>query len=406
MQARVHHVARPLQVAAVLYGECLERYYRQRVFHLALGDGVASRQLRLFVDIRVFQVAVAYEVQVVVVCSVQPALDVCALLHSHAEHHVHAVYGRTCDGDGVAVLQVGECHEVLQLIVCRDRRVAQYVVEVGGWQHVYLAPHVELVQFAAYEHQEVDVHLSVSLRTACLLGVDELEVLGSHPQIYLHVVCVGEVHLTLCHQRFVVGGIELEVVQQQSGVLYPDGVVVHPQSHAVGHGEQGSILHEEFAVHLRLLRRTLYGERTLCRSFETYYLVGDESVDHHQREFLHVHLGVDVVRGGVVGAGQRTHLCLVLVYHAVYVVRAVALWHVGEFRAYVAQFASLVQHILDVQVARYGECLVRILHHVEVAVHYSLRIDGIGQGREQSPDVEFVDRQRQVLQVPVVVVLL
>ena len=131
MQSWVHHLACPFYVASILYDEGLEWNDRQGVLHLTLCYGVAACQLCLLVCVGISQVAVAYQVEIVGVSSVEPALYVGTLYHADVEVHVHTVNSRTADSYRVATLEVCECHQFLQSVVSCDRRVAQYVVQVG-----------------------------------------------------------------------------------------------------------------------------------------------------------------------------------------------------------------------------------------------------------------------------------
>ena len=92
------------------------------------------------------------------------------------------------------------------------------------------------------------------------------------------MVCIREVHVAHHHQRFVVVGIESEVLQEQVGAHYTYRVVVEAHPHTIGLTHEEGIFHIDFPIYLGMGGRALDGQFAFAVAFKTYQLVGYETV--------------------------------------------------------------------------------------------------------------------------------
>ena len=126
---------------------------------------------------------------------VEPTGDVCSVIHIDREVHIESVNGWWNISMMLLHIEIGECHQFLQSIVCGDRRVAQYVIEVCGRQYFQFATHLHLCQFAGQHTIEIDISLAISLRAARLLGVNDEHIISSHAQIDGYMVGIAKVYV-------------------------------------------------------------------------------------------------------------------------------------------------------------------------------------------------------------------
>ena len=160
--------------------------------------------------------------------------DVCSLGHVDGHVHLESVQHGALDNDLCGVAEVGELDQFLQVVVGGQRRVAQYVAHVCRAQHFQSSAHGKVVDRSAHGGEDVDESLAVGDALGVLLGSDNLEVLCSHAHVERHVVKASEVEVALNVQRFIVVGVDGEVLEQQFGVDYAHGVIVEAQGDAIG----------------------------------------------------------------------------------------------------------------------------------------------------------------------------
>ena len=132
VESWVHRVARELDITAILNVERLERNYRQRVFHLARSYGVASVERQTIVaGVEHSQIAAAHKVYIVRLVGVESAQSVCSVVDVYCEVHVESVDRRTLHTHSLRLAEVYKLHESVELVVGRQRRVAQYIRDVA-----------------------------------------------------------------------------------------------------------------------------------------------------------------------------------------------------------------------------------------------------------------------------------
>ena len=112
-----------------------------------------------------------------------------------------------------SVAEVGEFHQIVQVIVRRERGVAQHVTHVRRAEHVEAASHVEVVHGTVHAGKHVDENFAVSDALGVLFGTDNLEVAGLHAEVHQHAFGVAEIDVALDVERVVVVGIDGEVFQ-------------------------------------------------------------------------------------------------------------------------------------------------------------------------------------------------
>ena len=170
VQFRVHHISRELYVAAVLYGEGLERNHRQGVFHLTVAERILAREAE-FVErvVSHTQVAASHKVDIVGVVGIEITHHVGSLVHSHRENHVETRQRRMLHGLLSGVAEIGEFHQFVHLVVGGQRRVSQYIRHIGGTEHVEPSAHHQIVEFSAHRTVEVDIRLAVCHAAVVLL---------------------------------------------------------------------------------------------------------------------------------------------------------------------------------------------------------------------------------------------
>ena len=122
VQRGVHRGTGELDVAAVLNGERLQRNDRQRVFHLAVGQCVATCEAQVVghvVDHA--QRATAHQVDIVALVGIQISHHVSALRHINGHIHREAHEFGTFHNGLRRVGKVGEAHKAFQLVVGGQR---------------------------------------------------------------------------------------------------------------------------------------------------------------------------------------------------------------------------------------------------------------------------------------------
>ena len=198
VETGVEGVACELHIAAILNGECFERYYRQGILHLAIAQGVAPVQTdALHIAVVHLQHTAASEVDIVGVVGIEVGHDVGTGGYIEAHVHHKSADGRLIHTDLRGVGEVAELHQFIELVVGGDRRIAQDICHIGLAEHIQLSVHPHVVQFARYTAVEIDKRLAIGYAVHLLLGVDYLEVAGLHLHVHQDALQIGKVHLAL-----------------------------------------------------------------------------------------------------------------------------------------------------------------------------------------------------------------
>ncbi len=138
---------------------------------------------------------------------------------------------------------------------------------------------MEHVKWSSHTGKEVDEGLSECNRLGLLAGIDELQVSGSHAHVHRDAFGVGEVYVAHDVQRFVIVGIESEILQQQVRAHDTYRVVIKAHPHAVGNTDQIGRVDVYLTIYQRVGGGALDGHAAFAETFETYYLIGYKAVD-------------------------------------------------------------------------------------------------------------------------------
>ena len=93
------------------------------------------------------------------------------------------------------------------------------------------------------------------------------------------MVKASEVEVALNVQRFVVVGIDGEVLEQQFGVDYAHGVVVEAQANTIGLAHHIGGVEIDFAIDNGFRQWSLHCNRTFAIALEADDLVRNEAID-------------------------------------------------------------------------------------------------------------------------------
>ena len=132
----------------------------------------------------------------------------------HLEGHIHreSVEWRTLDDNLRGVAEVRKLNQIVQLIVGGQGRVAQHIAHIGSSKYLQTTTHIQVVQRTTHGGKHIDEGLSIGYALGILLGVDNLEITGSHPHVDHHLIEIGEVDLALDVQRVLIIRIQGEVL--------------------------------------------------------------------------------------------------------------------------------------------------------------------------------------------------
>ena len=151
---------------------------------------------------------------------------------------------------------------------------------------------------------------------------------------------------------------------------------------------------------MRFLQGTLHVEDALAKAFQTDNLVGEESVEHRQRDAIQPELGVNPsvarFRARPIGTFNRGHLVALAHEDAVDVVAAVSLWHIDELGTNVSHRVVLIDKLVDGHIGRDGE-VVRSLDDVIVAIEHTRNARCVGQHRKHFLQIELMKAERDIL---------
>ena len=301
VQRGVHHLARKLDIRAVLDGKRLQRNDRQLILHLTVGQRIATRQLQI-VGRRVdhTQRTATHQIDIVGVVAVEVGFNVGALRHVDGHIHAETRQRRPLDDHLGGVAEVYELHQRLHLVVGSQRCVAQDVAHIGRRQHAQAATHVQIVEGSLHTGIEVDKRLAEGHAVVAFLGANELEVLGTHAEIGRDMVEIVEIDIALNIQRILVDRVDGKVLEQEVGVLYAHGVVVETQRDAIGDALDIRRVEQQLTIDDRCRDRALNGELAIAIALQAHQAVGHEAVDDGQWQVLERQLGVERALAGII----------------------------------------------------------------------------------------------------------
>ena len=212
----------------------------------------------------------------------------------------------------VTTVCVGEAHKFIKLVVGGQRRVAQNVDQVGCSKHIEFATHGQIREQAVHGSIEIDIGLTICLRTGIFLRVDKQEVLSPHTHVEPHSVKVGEVKIAVSSQRAVVVRIHVEVLEQQAAVLDSHGVVVETQANAIRLTDEVGRIEVHLAIDIRCRKRSTHSKRSLAVTLETDDVIRNESIDKRKWQTVQAELGIEITFAfRLIGAADGSHFLAV-----------------------------------------------------------------------------------------------
>ena len=120
MKSGIHHVARKLNIRSILDNKSLERNNGQRVFHLAITQGVFTRQLQIVGWIVGHaQRAATHQVNIVGMVGIKIGYHVCAFRYFHRQIHIEACQVWTIHHGLRCIAKVCKLHQFVKLVVGR-----------------------------------------------------------------------------------------------------------------------------------------------------------------------------------------------------------------------------------------------------------------------------------------------
>ena len=130
-----------------------------------------------------------------------------------------------------------------------------------------------------YAGHEIDEGLAPGDGFGLLLSIDKQQVASPHSQVGHDSVGIGEVDATHQVQRFIVVGVESEVLQQKFAANDSHRVVVEAHSDAVGNADKVGGVDVKFSVDIRMCRGAMDGHAALSVAVKTHDLVWHKAVD-------------------------------------------------------------------------------------------------------------------------------
>ena len=144
------------------------------------------------------QVATALQIDVVGLVGIQRTACMGTLVNADLHVDVQGIAFRALHYSHLrSVAEVGETHQLVHLVVGREGRVEQDIIQVSGAQYVEAATHLQLFEVSVETGEEIDEHTPVGHRLFLLTGIDELEVTGCKAQVdgLFVAVAVKQIHI-------------------------------------------------------------------------------------------------------------------------------------------------------------------------------------------------------------------
>ena len=124
-------IARKLDVAAILHLEGAQGYDGQRILHLAVVEGIATGEPQVVDGVVGHQkVASAHQIYIVGVLGIERAEYVCLLVYADVKPHVEALDVGALHHIGRSVGEIGELHQLVELVVGYQIRLSEHVRHV------------------------------------------------------------------------------------------------------------------------------------------------------------------------------------------------------------------------------------------------------------------------------------
>ena len=181
---------------------------------------------------------------------------------------------------------------------------------------------------------KVHIGLTPGDGSRLLLGIDEQQVLGPHAEVDIDMSRIREVDITHHIQRFIVIGIESEVLEQQVGAHDTDGVIVEAHPDTVGRTDQIGGIDIYLTIDIRVNQTAMHIERTIAIAFETNKLVGDEPIDDREWGTRHGEGGIELPLTHIaIGATQQAKLLAVTHQTGLYGMGIILHHHIHQFGA-------------------------------------------------------------------------
>ena len=320
------------------------------------------------------------------------------LVYRHAQHHVQSFQCRTLDNDRLATLEIHKLHQLIELRISSQFRFFQHIRHIRIAENIQLTLHLQIAYRSAHRSKEVDIRLAESLGTGILLGINQQEVLRSHPDIEHHLLYIRKVETALDIERTLIVGIHHEVFEEQLAVYDTDRIVGKTHRDAIRHTDEISRIQIYFALYIQLAQGSLQTQFSFAISLQTHNLVRNETVDKMQRQLLHTHFGIEItVSFRFVSTLYGSYFFTLIIEETIYIMRTVALWHVNEFSTDISHRTLFVNHIVDVQIRRNREFILG-LDNMEVAVKNTRDVRHIRNHAEHFIQIKLAHAHRKILQ--------
>ena len=213
--------------------------------------------------------------------------DVGSLRHVNRHIHTETIKSGVLDNNLSSIAKVLEFHQVVQLVVGGQWRVAQDIAQIGGAQDIETTTHGQVLQGSAHACEDVNEGLAIGNTLCMLFGTNNLVVLSPHAHIDRYTLQVCKVDVALNIERTVVVlRIDNEILKQQLTVLDAHGVIVETQLHTVGDALQIGRGKVELAINLWLRQRTLHRQFSFAKALQAEQLVGHKTVGQRQGKML------------------------------------------------------------------------------------------------------------------------
>ena len=182
--------------------------------------------------------------------------------------------------DGLGrVAEIGKLHQLIQTVIGRQRGVEQHIGQVARAQQIQPATHLHLIQRTLHACEHIHISLTPGDGVGFLLRIDQQQVLGTHAEVDMDMVGVGEVYLAHHVQRFLIIGIKSEVLEQQMRAYDTDGVVIKPHANAVGDTDEIGRIDIHFPIDIGMNQTAMNVEGAIAVTFQTDDLIRNETVD-------------------------------------------------------------------------------------------------------------------------------
>ena len=191
------------------------------------------------------------------------------------------------------IVEVHEFHHIAQSVGHHERRVLQYISEVGLAQYVHVPTHFQLVYRPLEGGIHIYIYLAIGGRLTVLRSVHQLIIVGLHAEVHHHLFHVGEVHGTIDGKRRIALGIDVELLEHHLAIDHVHHLVIEAETYReVGHRHAHRI-ELQASVQIGMHRITVYGEGTVHIARKFHHLLGDKRIEDRQWEMLQFQISGD-----------------------------------------------------------------------------------------------------------------